>query len=98
MKLKKRTGKYKRIGVTLMGRLAVAKEHQGKQLGAFLLVDGLRRSLEGTQQVMSFGVVVDAKSEVVVKFYQKFGFVRLSSGRLMLPMRTIEQNFQLKNT
>jgi hypothetical protein len=47
---------------------------------------------------MSFGVVVDAKSEVVVKFYQKFGFVRLSSGRLMLPMRTIEQNFQLKNT
>jgi predicted N-acetyltransferase YhbS len=98
MKLKKRTGKYKRIGVTLLGRLAVAKEHQGKQLGAFLLVDGLRRSLEGTQQVMLFGGVVDAKSEVVVKFYQKFGFVRLSSGRLMLPMRTIEQNFQLKNT
>jgi predicted N-acetyltransferase YhbS len=95
--LKKRTGKYKRIGVTLLGRLAVAKEHQGKQLGALLLVDGLRRSLEGTRHVMSFAVVVDAKSEIIAEFYEKFGFVRLSGNRLMLAMRTIEKNFQSKN-
>jgi predicted N-acetyltransferase YhbS len=96
--LKKRTGKYRRIGVTLLGRLAVATMHQGKQLGAFLLVDGLRRSLAGTQNVMSFAVVVDAKSEAVVKFYEKFGFIRLTGGRLMMAMKTIEKNFQLKST
>jgi predicted N-acetyltransferase YhbS len=95
--LKKRTGKYKRIGVTLMGRLAVAKEHQGQQLGALLLVDGLRRSLQGTRNVMSFAVVVDAKSDIVAKFYERFGFVRLSGNRLMLPMKTVERNFQPKD-
>ncbi len=92
--LKKRTGRYKRIGVTLLGRLAVAKQHQGKQLGALLLVDALRRSLQGTQNVMSFAVVVDAKSEAVARFYAKYGFVPLSGNRLLLPMRTIAKNFQ----
>ena len=91
--LKKRTGKYKRLGATLLGRLAVAKEHQNKKLGAFLLVDALRRSLEGTQTVVSFAVVVDAKGDDVVGFYKKFGFVPLSGNRLMLPMKTIEKNF-----
>lgn len=93
---KKRTGKYKRIGVTLLGRLAIAKEHTGKHLGEFLLVDALRRSLEGTQSVMSFAVVVDAKGDNVVRFYEKYGFVRLSPNRLMLPMKTVEKNFQSK--
>jgi predicted N-acetyltransferase YhbS len=92
--LRKRTGRYKRLGVTLLGRLAVAKGYQGKQLGALLLVDALRRSLEGTKSVMSFAVVVDAKNNQVVNFYKKFGFVLLSGNRLMLPMKTIEKNFQ----
>jgi predicted N-acetyltransferase YhbS len=91
--LKRRSGKYRRLGATLLGRLAVAKEHQGKDLGSLLLVDALRRSWEGTKSVMSFAVVVDAKGDNVVKFYEKFGFVRLSSNRLMLPMKTIEKNF-----
>lgn len=92
---RKKTGKYKRLGVTLLGRLAVAEEQQGKKLGAFLLVDALRRALEATRQVMSFAVVVDAKSEQAAKFYEKFGFVRLSSNRLMLAMKTMEKNFRI---
>jgi|ERR1019366_9452002 predicted GNAT family N-acyltransferase len=94
--LKKRTGKYKRIGVTLLGRLAVTNEHKGKHLGEFLLIDALHRSLAGTQNVMSFAVVVDAKGEDVASFYQKYGFVRLSGKRLMLPMKTIAKNFEFK--
>jgi len=92
--LRKRTGRYKRIGVTLLGRLAVAEAQQKKKLGAFLLVDALRRSLEGTKTVMSFGVVVDAIGDHVVAFYAKFGLVPLSSNRLLLPMKTIEKNFR----
>jgi len=34
--LKKRTGRYERLGATLIGRLAVAQEHQGKDLGELL--------------------------------------------------------------
>jgi predicted N-acetyltransferase YhbS len=91
--LKKRTGKYKLLGATLLGRLAVAKEHQNKKLRAFLLVDALRRSLEASQTVMSLALAVDAKGDDVVGFYKKFGFVPLSGNRLMLPMKTIEKNF-----
>lgn len=91
--LRKRTGRYRRIGATLLGRLAIAKRYQSKKLGAFLLVDALRRSLEGTKTVMSFGVVVDAIGDHVVGFYKKFGFVSLGSNRLFLPMRMIEKNF-----
>lgn len=91
--LRKKTGKYKHLGVTLLGRLAVAQEQQGKDLGALLLVDALRRALEGTKHVMSFAVVVDAKGEHVINFYKKFGFVPLCGNRLMLPMKTIERNF-----
>lgn len=89
--LRKRTGKYQRIGVTLLGRLAVDRAHQGKKLGEFLLIDALRRSLEGTRSVMSFAVVVDAKGEHVARFYEKYGFVRTGERRLILPMKTIEK-------
>jgi predicted GNAT family N-acyltransferase len=92
-KLRKHTGRYKRIGVTLLGRLAVSQEQQGKKLGELLLLDALRRSLESTRQVSSFAVVVDAKEERVVKFYEKYGFIRLSGNRLFLPMKTIRQLF-----
>lgn len=92
--LRKKTGRYDRLGVTLLGRLAVAANQQGKKLGAFLLVDALRRALVGTKHVMSYAVAVDAKHEHVAEFYRKFGFIPLSGNRLILPMNTIERNFQ----
>jgi len=92
--MRKKAGRYQRLGVTLLGRLAIAKNQQGKKLGALLLVDALRRALEGTRHVMSFAVIVDAKGEHVVNFYRKFGFVPLSATRLLLPMKTIERNFR----
>ncbi|HWR16170.1 MAG TPA: GNAT family N-acetyltransferase [Terriglobales bacterium] len=94
--LKKKTGRYKHLGVTLLGRLAVAKNQQGKGLGALLLVSALRQALESTERVMSFAVVVDAKNEDAASFYEKFGFIRLSDRRLLLPMKTVELNFSRK--
>ena len=91
--LKKRAGRYRYLGATLLGRLAVAQEHQGKRMGELLLMDALRRSWEASKTVMSFAVLVDAKNEQVAKFYEKFGFVRLSGNRLMLPMKSIEMSF-----
>ncbi|HVO62124.1 MAG TPA: GNAT family N-acetyltransferase [Terriglobales bacterium] len=91
--LQKRTGRYKRIGATLLGRLAVAENQQGKNLGEFLLLDALKRSLQNTRNVSSFAVIVDAKGEHVVRFYKKYGFMHLSGNRLFLPMATIKQLF-----
>jgi hypothetical protein len=68
---------------------------QGKKLGAFLLVDALRRSLEGIRAFMSFAFIVDAKSEHVDNLYKRFGFIALSGRRLLLPMQTIERNLSV---
>lgn len=91
--LTKKTGKYRKLPATLIGRLAVSKAHQGCKLGEFLLIDALKRALEATGSVMSFAVVVDAKGEQVIAFYEKYGFMRLSGTRLFLPMKTIEKTF-----
>jgi predicted N-acetyltransferase YhbS len=89
--LKKRTGRYQRIGATLLGRLAVAKEHQRKGLGELLLLDALRKSVESTKRVVAFAVVVDFKYDHVVPFYRKYGFIPLHGNRLFIPMRTVRK-------
>jgi len=90
----KKTGKYRRLPATLIGRLAVSESLRGRRLGEYLLMDALKRSLDATSNVMSFAVVVDAKGEHVVAFYERYGFLRLSGNRLFLPMKTIEKTFQ----
>jgi GNAT superfamily N-acetyltransferase len=88
--LRKKTGRYKTAGVTLLGRMAVAKEFQNQKLGRFILFAALYEAWKATSHVGSFAVVVDAKTENVVPFYEKYGFRRLEANRLMLPMKTIE--------
>ena len=38
--------RYPLVSATLIGRLAVATEHQGQRLGALLLADALQRTFE----------------------------------------------------
>jgi predicted GNAT family N-acyltransferase len=92
--IQKKTGRYKVVGTTLLGRMAVAKEFQGQNHGRRLLVAALREALQATRHVMSFAVVVDAKSEDVIPFYEKYGFRRLEGNRLIIMMKTIEQTFK----
>jgi len=92
--LRKRTGRYKRVGVTLLGRLAISQEQQGKGAGEFLLLNALERILHNTKHVASFAVVVDPKDERAAKFYEKYGFLRLENNRQLLPMKTIKRLFE----
>jgi len=87
--LRKKTGRYQSVGVTLLGRMAVASEFQKQKLGRFVLFAALHEAWKATRHVSSFAVVVDAKNEKVVPFYEKYGFRRLEGHRLMLPMKTI---------
>lgn len=88
--LRKKTGRYKVVGVTLLGRMAVAKEFQNRKLGKFVLFAALYEAWKASRHVSSFAVVVDAKTERVVPFYEKYGFRRLEGNRLMMAMKTIE--------
>lgn len=85
---RKHLPRYPLVSCTLIGRLAVAKDQQGRRLGSILLADALQRAFESASTVGSSMVVVDALDEQAAGFYAAHGFVRLpDSLRLVLPMR-----------
>lgn len=81
------------VPVVLIGRLAVDHTVQGQGLGALLLVDALRRSLQISEQVGIRAVVVDALDDAARSFYLKFGFRTLLDDprHLFLPMHEIRK-------
>jgi len=85
---RKHVPRYPLVSSTLIGRLAIAENQQGKRLGSILLVDALQRAFESADTVGSSMVIVDALDEAAAGFYAAQGFVRLpDSLRLVLPMR-----------
>ena len=85
---RKHVPRYPLVSATLIGRLAVAKAHQGHGFGAVLLADALQRAFDSASTVGSSMVMVDALDETAAGFYAAHGFVRLpDSVRLVLPMR-----------
>lgn len=92
--LRARLPRYPLVPATLLGRLAVDENYQGQRLGAFLLVDALRRCL--MSEIAAMAVVVDAKDEQARAFYQHHGFTLFPNQlrRLYLPMAIIKRQFQ----
>jgi GNAT superfamily N-acetyltransferase len=81
---------YPVVSATLIGRLAISKDAQGKGLGSVLLAEALHKAYENASVVGSSMVVVDAIDDRAVQFYLAHGFLKLpESMRLILPMRTI---------
>ena len=81
------------VPVVLIGRLAVDRTVQGQGLGALLLVDALRRSLQISEQVGIHAVEVDALDGPARDFYLAFGFRSLLDDprHLFLPMHEIRK-------
>ncbi len=92
---KKMPPSYQSLPVTLLGRLAVDKNHQGKNLGEKLLIHALKRSSEISKtEIGSIAVVVDPLDKDAISFYEQYGFILLlDRGRMFLPMKTIDQLF-----
>jgi len=92
---KKMPPSYQCLPVTLLGRLAVDKNHQGKNLGEKLLIHALKRSSEISKtEIGSIAVVVDSLDMDAISFYEQYGFILLPDrGRMFLPMKTIDQIF-----
>jgi predicted GNAT family N-acyltransferase len=91
----KKMPKYPIVGVTLLGRLAVADDYKGYGWGKLLLMDALYRSLSVSKTTASFAVVVDAIDDEAVKFYQRFEFHAFpdQSHKLFRTMANIAQTF-----
>jgi ribosomal protein S18 acetylase RimI-like enzyme len=79
------------VPVVLLGRLAVAKSHQGMTLGSILLADALQRISHASQVMAVYAVVVEALNDRAAEFYRQFGFISLPSQplKLFLPMDSV---------
>ena len=87
--------KYPLIPATLLGRLAVSREHQGQKPGTLLLMDALYRSWKNSAQIASAGVVAEAIDDPARKFYLHHEFVSLPEHprKLFIAMKTIHNAF-----
>ncbi len=83
--LTKKLPRYPSVPAVRLGRLAVSMQAQGKGLGGVLLVDAIARTQRS--DIAAYAMVVDAKDEAAVRFYEHFGFVRFSSLTSMLYLR-----------
>ena len=91
----KKLPRYPVIPATLLGRLAIDRQLQGRGAGGYLLMDALHGSLLTSRQVASVEVVVDAKDSRAAGFYNRYDFTPLVDPpiRLFLPMSVIEKLF-----
>ena len=92
----RRFPKYPYVPTTLIGRLARSAAFEGQGVGELLLLDAMERSLSLSEQIASAGIIVDAKNDAAERFYLRYGFIGLPkiSGRLFLPMATVEELFR----
>jgi GNAT superfamily N-acetyltransferase len=94
--LARKLPKYPLIPATLLGRLAVSREHQGQKLGKILLMDALYRSWKNATQVASAGVIAEAYDETARRFYLHHEFLPVAEHprKLFLAMGTIQNAFR----
>jgi GNAT superfamily N-acetyltransferase len=76
------------LPAALIGRLAVDRSFQGKQLGAALLFDAIARAIRADAAV--FALLVNAKDEAAARFYRHHGFEAFSgrAARMFLTVAT----------
>ncbi|QIM63644.1 GCN5 family acetyltransferase [Pasteurellaceae bacterium Orientalotternb1] len=84
--LRKKLPRYHSIPAVLMGRLAVDQNLSGQGLGSALLIDAIQRILRS--EIATYALVVEAKDENAIRFYQKFGFIVFSDtpNKLFYPL------------
>jgi predicted GNAT family N-acyltransferase len=87
----KRLPPNRTVACTLLGRLAVDRQFQGRGYGRDLLFYALKKSAAFSQEIASYAVVVDAIGLDTKRFYLKYGFMEFASQplRLFLPTKTI---------
>ncbi len=81
---------YPDLAVVLRGRIAFDSLLRGQERGEILLMDALARALTERRQIAALAVIVDAKDEAAVGFYQGYGVQQLvdQTRRPFLPMQT----------
>src|ERR1035437_2402626 len=92
---KKLPKSYQSIPTTLLGRLAIDKKYQGNGIGKILLIDALKRSYGISNEIGSFGIIVDPIDDNAKGFYQKYDFIELpDSKKMFIATQTLKELFE----
>jgi ribosomal protein S18 acetylase RimI-like enzyme len=86
---------YDDIPAALIGRLARDTRARGTGIGSLLIADAVRRILSAARSMAVFAIVVDAKDDRAIAFYEGFGFARFPTrpSRLYLLASVAAQAF-----
>jgi GNAT superfamily N-acetyltransferase len=85
--LKRKLPRYP-MPTVLIGRFAVDQRVGGRGIGKLLLLDALRRGVQAADGPAGcVGIVVDAKHEKALGFYEHFAFSALAAGERPWPRR-----------
>lgn len=81
------------VPAAILGRLAVDRSSQGQGLGETLLLDAIRRVVRASAMLAVHAIIVDAKDDRAVRFYEQYGFQAFASERrrLFLPLETFRK-------
>jgi GNAT superfamily N-acetyltransferase len=72
------------IPIAILARIAVAKEHQGRGVGAGLIKDAMTRVASIAETIGIRAFVAHAKDEKARSFYEHFGFASSPTNQLHL--------------
>lgn len=78
----KRLPRYGVLPAGLIGRLAVDRRYVGRRLGSALIMDAVRRASSSDTAI--FALIVDAKDQAAITFYQHLGFQPFNSRPMSL--------------
>jgi GNAT superfamily N-acetyltransferase len=78
------------VPVMIIGRLAVHKDHQGRQIGPGLLRDAVLRTLQAAEIAGVRAILVHAISERARKFYEGCGFIPSPMDPMTLMITVVE--------
>jgi predicted GNAT family N-acyltransferase len=94
----KKLPRYPQLPATLLGRLAIDNQQNGKGFREIILFDALKKAIAVSKQIASLAVITEALDENAVNFYMKYGFQKFNkeSMKLYLPMKAIEDILTIK--
>jgi GNAT superfamily N-acetyltransferase len=87
--------RYPELPAILLGRMAVAQQHQGRGLGRLVVGDALHRCAS-QETVGALFLIVDAKDDDLVSYYRELGFLSISDQpqRLCYPLSDLRRTLR----
>lgn len=75
-----------KIPAVLIGRMGVDDTAKGQGLSKIAIAHALQMAKKASDIIGIAFIVIDAKTDELVGYYQKFGFILLADKRLIYPM------------